>query len=153
MRKITQIATHATAVYAVCADGSLWSLADGEFTWNRLPDIPDDPAAPKSRSARAGSTLAQFLIDCKEKGEQAIPQDHPVMAYAQEAKIPDEFLRLHWVEFKERHLENGKRYKDWRAAFSNSVRGNWFKFWYFDNGECKLQTAGLQAQNRARSAQ
>lgn len=153
MRKITQVAVQDTAIYAVCADGSLWAIRQDGIAWTRMPDIPADEAPAKPRTARSACTIVQFLADCKEKGEQAIPIDHPVMTYAQEAKIPDEFLRLHWLEFKERHVENKKTYKDWRAAFSNSVRGNWFKFWYFDAGECKLNTAGQQAQNRMRAAQ
>jgi hypothetical protein len=148
MRKITQVAVSDKALYAVCADGSLWAINGGDVLWTRMPDIPDDGQPEKKRAPRAGTTIAQFLADCKEKGEQAIPTDHPIMTYALEAKIPDEFLRLHWLEFKERHVENKKTYKDWRAAFGNSVRGNWFKFWYFDAGECKLNTAGQQAQNR-----
>lgn len=153
MRKITQVAAINGVIHAVCTDGSLWVIDHSGISWTRMPDIPGDEAPTKPRGSRSACTIQQFLADCKEKGEQAIPNDHPVMAYAAEAKIPNEFLHLHWVEFKERHIENKKTYKDWRAAFSNSVRGNWFKFWYFDAGECKLNTAGQQAQNRLRGAQ
>lgn len=153
MRKITTLTHSGSCLYAACVDGSLWELERGGALWSRMPDIPEDEAPPKKRGPRAGCTILQFLADCKDTGEQAIPQDHPVMVYAREAGIPDEFLRLHWIEFKERHTENKKTYKDWRAAFSNSVRGNWFKIWFIDGEGCKLSTVGQQVRNRLEAKQ
>jgi hypothetical protein len=72
-----------------------------------------------------------------------------VFAYAAEAQIPNDFLALHWFEFKDRYADGKKKYADWRKVFSNSVRGNWFRLWYApkDGGQYQLTTDGVQAQN------
>ena len=97
---------------------------------------------------RAAIALKTFLDGCREKGEKPILKDDPVFAYADKTGIPDDFLRLHWLEFKERYtMPDAKRYKDWRAVYRKSVRGCWFKLWYLRaNGECGLTTQGEQAK-------
>lgn len=104
-------------------------------------DLPDD-----KKNAVAFKT---FFEECKAKGEKPIPDTDPVLVYAAEAGIPDDFLWLHWKEFMARYsLPGAKRYKRWRVAFGKSVRGNWFKLWYADsNGQYLLTTTGIQAQN------
>lgn len=79
--------------------------------------------------------------------KQAIPDDHPVFAYAQRVGLSEDFLRLQWVEFVGRYSERDKRYRDWPKVFYNSVRGNWFHLWTTDaqTGQFKLTTVGKQA--------
>lgn len=98
---------------------------------------------------RSAVSLKTYLADCKAKGVKPVPDDDSVFDYAQQAKIPSEYLELHWREFLDRYkLPDAKRYKDWRSVFRKSVRGNWFHLWRFDaNGECLLSTQGVQAQN------
>jgi hypothetical protein len=72
-----------------------------------------------------------------------------VFAYAREAGIPDEFLRLAWLEFRHRYTQpDAKRYRGWRSVFRKAVRGNWLKLWYVDSAAnaYALTTAGHQAQ-------
>ena len=117
---------------------------------SKHPPIPPktggDVSAKKGKSAVAFKT---FLADCKAAGEQPIPDGDPVLAYAAQAGIPDEFLELHWREFVDRYkLPDAKRYKNWRSVFRKSVRGNWFKLWYVDTaGQYMLTTVGIQAKN------
>ena len=108
-----------------------------------LPEF--DQAKPKKRNAIA---LQTFLDDCKAKGEKPILKDDPVFKYADETGLPDEFLRLHWLEFKERYtVPDAKRYKDWRSVYRKSVRGCWFKLWFLRaDGTCGLTTQGEQAK-------
>jgi hypothetical protein len=98
------------------------------------------------RRGRAEITMAEFIDRCKARGEMAVPADDPIYAYIERAGIPDDFLELAWLEFRERHLENSlKRYRDWRAAFRNSVRDNWFRLWRYGDGQCVLTVSGEQA--------
>jgi hypothetical protein len=116
------------------------------------PPIPPDgglseavQAKTKKRSAIA---LQTFLDECKAKGEKPILEDDSVFGYADDAGIPIEFLRLHWLEFKVRYCEpDAKRYKNWRLVYRKCVRANWFRFWFFESdGTCALTTAGEQAR-------
>ncbi|UGQ44957.1 hypothetical protein [Massilia endophytica] len=103
---------------------------------------------------KAAIDLPTFLSTCKANNEKPIPDGSPVFVYAEEAGIPDDFLRLHWLEFKERYGStdgNGrhKKYADWRKVFSNSVRGNWFTLWRASSeGGYVLTTQGVQAKNK-----
>jgi hypothetical protein len=108
---------------------------------------PEETGAgkPKRKAAIAFQT---FLDECKSRGEKAIPDEDSVFTYADETGIPIEFLRLHWLEFKERYTTpDAKRYKDWRSVYRKSVRGCWFKLWYLRaDGSCGLTTQGEQAK-------
>lgn len=95
-------------------------------------------------------TLPQFLEDCKAKKEKAIPETDPVIAYAEKVGINDEMLAVAWVEFKAAYLTTDKRYKDWRKAFGNAVRRNWYKLWFVAEGHpAAWTTAGEQARRAA----
>jgi len=106
------------------------------------------------KKPRAAYSLKTYLAECKAENVKPIPDGDAVFSYATEAGISTEVLALHWSEFKARYLiEGAKKYKAWRLAFGKSVRGNWFKLWYFDNnGNCALTTAGIQAKNAAEAA-
>lgn len=105
------------------------------------------PETTKRNRRREEVTMAEFLEACKETGEMAIPADDPAYHYAERAGIPDDFLEIAWLEFRERHIDNPtKRYKDWRAAFRNAIRDGWYRLWRFDvDGECVLTVQGEQA--------
>lgn len=118
----------------------------GELTTSPIP--PDGGKPSRKTSAIA---LPTFLANCKTEGCKPIPANSPVIAYAKSAGIPDDFLRLQWCEFKDRYADGSKRYKDWRAVFGKSVRGNWFRLWFAEaDGTYKLTTTGLQAENTHR---
>lgn len=118
---------------------------------DKEPPIPpkggliDDEKHSKKRSA---ISLKTYLADCKASGEKPIPETDTVFDYATKTGIPEDFLRLHWLEFKARYSEEGaKRYKDWRSVFRKSVRGCWFKLWWIGaDGSCLLTTVGEQAK-------
>jgi uncharacterized protein YdaU (DUF1376 family) len=117
---------------------------------NLKENTPIPPEGGDKRESRKSSiALKTYLAECKASGTQAIPSGHPIFDYAAEAKIPEDFLRLQWLEFRDRYCEDGaKRYRAWPTVFGKSVRGNWFKLWYFDNsGACALTTTGIQARN------
>lgn len=101
---------------------------------------------PKKPTAKALVTIDDFLAKCKESGEPTISPDDPILTYAKEAGIPQEFIRLNWLEFIERNRESGKKYKDWRSAFRNCVRGSWYKLWWLDGESYLLSTNGKQAE-------
>ena len=88
-----------------------------------------------------------FIHRCKESGEKVIPEGDAVFRYAEEVGLPLEFVRLAYREFVERNRARKKRYKDWRQAFQNCVRENWYRLWWADNdGNFQLTTNGVQAQ-------
>jgi hypothetical protein len=109
---------------------------------NRIENKVIKPAA----KATAAIGISKFLENCKETGDDPIPETDPIFTYTSEAKIPDDFLHLYWLEFVERNKESGKRYKDWRSAFRNAVRGNWYKLWWLDGESYLLSTNGKQAE-------
>lgn len=112
------------------------------------PPIPPEGGVPIVSKKRTAVSFATFVTDCRSKGEDLIPEDDPVFRYAEDAGINREWLRLQWSEFKDRHRDpDAKRYKDWRAVYRKSVRGNWFKLWFIrDDGACGLTTQGQQAK-------
>ncbi len=96
------------------------------------------PSEPKS--------LQAWLAECKAKGEEPIPDDDPVYAYAASVGITTELLQLHWDEFRLRRSEASKRQRDWRQTFRNSVRDNWFRLWWVPPGKpAEISSAGRQA--------
>ncbi|NIF69597.1 hypothetical protein F3J16_05230 [Burkholderia sp. Ap-962] len=113
---------------------------------NQQSMLPETEAKPKRTRRREEITLAEFLDACKAVGEKAIPADDPTYRYTERAGIPDDFLEIAWLEFRERHLDNPtKKYRDWRAAFRNAVRDNWYRLWRYAHGECVLTVQGEQA--------
>jgi hypothetical protein len=119
-------------------------------------DISPIPPTGGKKPPRKREThsLQVYLDECKAAEVSPIAADDPVVAYAEDAKIPNEFLDLQWREFKARYrMPDAKQYKRWPVVFAKSVRGNWFKLWYFDNsGQCYLTTAGIQARNTHKGA-
>lgn len=117
-----------------------------------IPPIPpkggDEAKQDESPKRKAATSLQTYLDDCRKAGAKAIPEGHAVFAYATKVGIPDEFLRLHWFEFKDRYtMPDAKRYKSWATVFHKSVKGNWFRLWHCNgNGAYVLSTTGIQAQ-------
>lgn len=110
---------------------------------------------PKARSKSKPLPLADWLAQVAAAGEKAIPDDDPVRSYATRARIPGDYLRLCWFEFRDRYtLPDAQPYNDWRKVFRNAVRGNWLKLWFFDqDGQCLLTTAGKQAMHHLENAE
>lgn len=94
-------------------------------------------------------TMKTWLSDLPAD-EDAISADDPIFADSKKIGLPEDFIALCWAEFKHRHTEGGnksKKYKDWRAAFRNAVRDNWYGFWCLSSdGECFLTSKGRFAQ-------
>jgi len=103
---------------------------------------PSQPAEPKSK---AGRTFRKWEEEIKAKGEELIPADDSIFEYADDAGLPTDFLRLAWIEFRDRYREEDKRYTNWRMTFRKSVRECWFKLWYLDAGKYTLTSKGAQA--------
>lgn len=118
----------------------------------RREEGKDTPIVPTKKKRKVAIGFPSFMATCKEFGLTPIPDEHPVFVYAREAGIPDDFLHLQWLEFKDRYGDGEKRYKDWPAVFSKSVRGNWFKLWFISINGYELTTVGKQAQINHRKA-
>ena len=116
---------------------------------------PSVDISPRSRKASKALPLTDWLAQVAAAGERPIPADDPVRVYAAKVGIPDDLMRLAWVEFKRRYAETGaKTYRDWRQVFRNTVRGNWLKLWFADDqGGYRLTTAGQQAQREMEAEQ
>lgn len=108
----------------------------------------------KSTGDKSPISLNAWLEKIKTENLKAIPDDDPIFSYAEDAGIPNDWLRLCWIEFRTEFSENGKRQKDWRAHFRNFVRKNYYKLWWLDSGQYQLTSRGQQAMAamQARSA-
>jgi uncharacterized protein YdaU (DUF1376 family) len=122
------------------------------------PPIPPEGGEPgeqdESSKRKAAVSLQTFLAECRKTGQTPIPEDDPVFAYAEKVKLPADFLRLQWLEFKDRYTKPGaKRYKAWAQVFEKSVKSNWFKLWFLAaDGNYALTTVGQQAQRSHKEA-
>lgn len=98
--------------------------------------------------AKKSLSLSDWIAQCKEKNERPIPDNHSVYKYADSIKLPDEFVRITWFEFKSYFIDTPtKKQKDWRMHFANFIRANYLRIWYTDeSGEFKLTSRGLQAK-------
>jgi hypothetical protein len=102
------------------------------------------------RKSNSAITLDTFLESCKAKGEQAVPEDDPIFAYAEAVGISVEMMEAAWRAFKGYWRSNGKRKIDWRETFRNAVRQNRDKLWYIRDGEVATwTTVGEQARRAA----
>ena len=110
---------------------------------------PNPPAATggkRRKSERIG--YPAFVQACRDAGDRPIPADDPIFGFADDARIPREFIALAWRAFAAKHRSGRKQQAGivgWRAHFRDAVRGNWAKLWYFpqDGGEAALTTVGI----------
>lgn len=116
------------------------------LTNKEIPPIP--PKGGSVRKKLETTMLQSYLDSCKTEGQKPIREDDSIFAYADKIGLPTEFLRLHWMEFKDRYTSQGaKKYKSWPTVFGKSVKGNWFKLWFLgSDGVFQLTTVGQQAQ-------
>lgn len=111
------------------------------------PPEPKPKPKPKPAGPAGPLTLRAWLERCKAAGEPAFAADDPVFAYAATAGIAPDLVALQWAEFKALRIDTAKRQADWRRAFRNSVRGNWYKLWFIAEGQpAQLTTTGRQAR-------
>lgn len=120
-----------------------------------FPHTPAVAGAAKGAGRRRTKvTFAEFVQACRDSAEKPIPPADPIFTFADDAKIPREFLELAWREFARKHRDSKRQQVDWRAHFRNAVRGNWGKVWYFpgEGQPAALTTVGVQLQ-RERDAE
>jgi hypothetical protein len=104
------------------------------------------PAEPKPVRKQALS-LEGWLKRCAEAGQVPIPADDPIFTYCARVGIGFDLLELQWSEFKRREQAGGKRQRDWRRKFRNSVEGGWYRLWWIgEAGQAELTTQGRQAR-------
>lgn len=111
-----------------------------------LPITQDTDKPKRKRSATC--TIQTFLNNCKEDGVERIPKDDPIFDFAEKANIPLDMVRVTWQQFVRNNKESGKRQKDWRAAFRNCVRGNWYKFWFIEADGTVKETSQFRAMKK-----
>jgi hypothetical protein len=134
---------------AGCTEGVKPIAPKPSLTINEPSEVVPNPRA--KRVKKAETTLAARMAECKAQGVPVVPADGAAIRFAQAAGIPDEFIELAWGAFVSRYTEDqpNKTYADWAQAFTNAVKGNWLKLWFFDTAtkEYKLTTPGQQEQN------
>ena len=112
-----------------------------DINTNNKQDIKPEKAKSKTDSL----TLATFLANCLKNQEKPISQYTAVWNYAENAKIPENFIILAWMYFCDKYEASPKKYANWRLVFLNAIKGNWLKLWYIGNdGNYMLTTTGQQ---------
>lgn len=114
-----------------------------------------EPSKGKKRSSRSDEkTFSNWMDEIRSSGQKAISEYLPVWDYAEKIGLPDEWVEIAWVKFRDRYLNDpgysAKKYADWRRVFKNAVEGNWLKLWYAKEGDFLLTTAGQQAELETR---
>lgn len=100
---------------------------------------------PASRKKLELTNLHEYLKQCKENKVNPIKDTDPIFEYADTIKLSMDFLYLAWDVFKDRYLNDSKKYKDWAAVYRKAVKDNWFKLWYLNaNNQFELTTTGKQ---------
>lgn len=112
-------------------------------------NLPKDNLQKKG--ARQEITFRKWIENCKLESTDPIPEDDPVFAYADEMKIPIDFVRYGWVEFKRKYGATSKRYKNWNQHFQNAIRENWYGIWYDKDGGWQLTTRGKQIEKEVKA--
>lgn len=117
-----------------------------------------EPSEGKKRRSRSvEKTFSEWIADVRASGEKPIGDYLAVWDYAERIGLPDEFVELAWLKFRDRYSSDanytGKKYADWRRTFLNAVKDNWFKLWYRDGDAFLLTTTGQQAELEMRGAQ
>lgn len=123
-------------------------------TERKQPSAADatPPASQEGSKQSKAITFATFVARRKSANEKLIAEDDPIFGWAESAGIPEDWLRLAWMEFSARYKGNAKRYVDWPATFRNAVRNNWFKFWRISEHGLALTTEGEMARRAAEDA-
>ena len=123
--------------------------------------IVNDADASENQKRRQPSekkvTFSKWIDEVRANGEKAVSDYAPVWKYADDCKLPYEFIELAWVGFKDYYhlgLGSGKRQADWRLTFLNNVKKNYQKLWFWSEKDNKwtLTTAGVQADRAAEVA-
>lgn len=136
---------------AVVTDGK---EGKGEEGKDKSPPNPpqggsDDGEGQQQKPKRSAKiSFAAFRAECEEAGENLIPADDAVFAYADRIGLPHDFVALAWRWFKARYADKQQTgVRGWRQTFRNAVEGNWPKFWFpTEDGSWQLTTAGKQAK-------
>ena len=99
--------------------------------------------------------IQSFVEACDQNGIKRIPETDAVFEFAGRNGISEEMIKICWQHFVRTNRESGKRQKDWRKAFRNCVRSNWYKLWYIQpDGEviATSQYRAMQADFEMESA-
>ncbi|GGA00296.1 hypothetical protein [Dyella caseinilytica] len=117
-----------------------------ERSGNALEQNRTDTEQKENARTRSNSAVSfKTWIESIPEGENAIPVDDPVYAYAERVGLPEAFLRLQWAWFKEKYLAETKRQKSWPQKFRNAVEGGWGNLWKLaPDGQYFLTTQGQQ---------
>lgn len=112
-------------------------------------NLPKENQQKKTRPSRKSEEIVfdAWMASVKEQGIKPIPEDHAVFRYADKIKLPIDYVRLCWLEFKADHAGRvDKKQKDWPGAFLNYVRKGYYRLWFEKDGQWLLTTRGIQLQ-------
>ena len=117
----------------------------------------DSKKLPQQERHKISNDLCNLVRGREGQGGKFISDYRPVWDYASKVGLPEEFVMLAFQVFKDRYLngEKGRRktYRDWRLAFLNAIKADWFRLWRADGGgSFCLTSAGLQAELEHRKA-
>ncbi len=135
---VVDSAVLAPRLHDACLEGETEGETEGE-----------EKPAPKAKQKKSKAKEVTFDQWVASLGtDPAVATDDPIFVWADDTKIPREWIVLAWWVFEARYTDDAKTYADWRAVFRKAVRGDWLKVWRHDDrqGAFVLTTVGQQAQ-------
>jgi len=108
----------------------------------------DDSGAEKKARRQ---TMRGWLETIRATGEKPIPADDEIFIYAAGTGIPEDYLRIAWLELKAQYYDSDKMYTRWRALYRRCVRNLGWGLWRYDAGKCVLTSKGQQAMRSMQS--
>jgi hypothetical protein len=76
MRTIIQVATHEDRVYAVCEDGTLWSMDTNIGKWSEMAGIPDPPPEQNATAQAAAQPAQPATHSTQHQAQHETPAHH-----------------------------------------------------------------------------
>lgn len=137
---------HVPNQYVASTDSVQVDSTDSVHTKDNLPKDNQ-----QKKASRTAITFSTWIEQCRLESRDPIPGDDPIFEYMKDVKLPLDYLRYAWVEFKRKYGDSDKKYKKWNQHFQNAIRENWYGVWFEKDDHWQLTTRGKQIEKEVKA--